>query len=328
MTLLRPDTIDPSELIKWLSNLTLRDQIDQAPKIRFDLPELGRKYYEAGASEDDISRLSWVLDEVPTCDPDHSSVVIHDAISLAFKMDAESTIAEVDMHPKYTTHHFSSGCQALDHAFGEGAYGVFGFSGDPGIGKSWIGINAALRSMLRGWTVEYVNTELEHGEFSERALLVNRHVGVEDWSKLGVWSIPGRISVREVITKLKDRVELGKTEKMMIVMDSVNRLATFCHGNYLRDLADWTELSRSMVHASGGLIGVMMVSELNKAGNEKGEQVRYLASVVARMKMDPDQMGMIDLQVLKNRRYRMQECPQVKFDTKTFSFVTSEHNFG
>ena len=325
----QPEYFDPIEMIEWLGTISLKERIEIKSKLVKDTEEANKLYLENGASPDDIERLEWIVDSIPEIDPNDPSVMICDVLDEAEKLNQEVESEQVDLSATdLLTWKFPSGCDAIDFAAGGGAYGVFSLGGEPGIGKSWMAISAAVKATKEEWQVYYVNTELELREISNRLIIVNGGQGPKLWGMIRILMTPGRLTLLDIKDKIKESVILGSTHKILVIFDSVNRMAKLMErttrGGYLSALSDWGEFARAAAQMSEGRIAFMLISELNQRGNDKGEQLGYLSSLHLRLIKDKDNSELIEAEIMKNRRFQKGGIPALRLDRRSSTFVVAE----
>lgn len=177
-----------------------------------------------------------------------------------------------------------SGINLLDCRAG-GMYGLTVVGGESGVGKSMLAIGASLAAAQRGWRVVYANAELKLPEIGRRivAFLGVNAEPLRRWHCIDVFD---GVSLQSFIHLACDRV-LPMDEQVLIVIDSINSFTRKqgARGTNIFDaLNDITAFAETCVRKSNGNIGMLLVSELTRAGGVKGATAEYVCDLDIRMK--------------------------------------------
>jgi predicted ATP-dependent serine protease len=195
---------------------------------------------------------------------------------------------------------FPSTLEPIDHKLG-GFFGVTSLIAEPGTGKTMLAWAAALRAAAtQEWNVVYFGGELDEGEMIERrAREMTMHessIDGADYLKM--------VSVGIGQTTLDFCVELAGMDPelpILVVMDSINTIATLSRRDYLRTLEDfaiWAMMSRRI---SRGAASFLLVSETNKKGKSKGEKLEFWSDLAINMTGKKDETS-VDFTISKIRR--------------------------
>jgi len=201
----------------------------------------------------------------------------------------------IDTLPRYP-----STLEPIDHAFG-GFFGVTSLIAEPGIGKTMLAWAVALQAAAtQKWNVVYFGGELDEGEMIERrAREMTQHPD----------AIEGADYLRMVQVGLGQTpfdfcVELAGLDPdlpILVVMDSINTIATLAQRDYLRTLeryALWAMMARRL---SRGAASFLLISETNKRGNSKGEKLEFWSDIAIHMGGKKDEAA-VDFTIKKIRR--------------------------
>jgi len=163
-------------------------------------------------------------------------------------------------------------------------------------------VSSPCQSALAGWRVLYLNCELSKDEVAQR---IYRYVDGNFTAKLvrhlTVLNMNVGFSIEEVTNRFIDKVNWQDT-KMLIVLDSINRAADLSsehdgsESNYWGLLRKWSMLAMQSRRHSYGDISWLIVSELNRAKEVKGQSLEYIADMVIRLEnTDMENMARIDV---------------------------------
>ena len=186
------------------------------------------------------------------------------------------------------TPHWPTGCDAIDAITG-GGYGMTIFGGMPKVGKSLLAISSAVCASRAGFSTVYCNAEMSPGHILER---FHNYMRVPDKAvaeNLHIAHVGPGITIDKLYAEIKEHAITDQTEKILIVLDSINRIVDFgcsAEGNedgYWRGLADWSAWAMNSRRATEGRISWAIVSELNSQGLIKGRNLEYTADCVVRM---------------------------------------------
>lgn len=189
-------------------------------------------------------------------------------------------LGQVGSLPRY-----ASGLHDVDLVAG-GLYGLAVAGGPPKTGKSLLALRVGLDTAARdGALVVYVDFELDRYTFTSRLLGAT---GVRSPEELPLWAaenlrvIDGADSSAE---ELADQIAMQideQAERVLIVIDSLNRMAKNQQrhkrgGNYFQHLGEIVSWARNTVTLTGGEVGCLLVSEVNRAGGITGQDPEYAA---------------------------------------------------
>ena len=195
---------------------------------------------------------------------------------------------------------FPSGMPGLDF------FGLTVLVGEPGCGKSLIGISSGLDAYQTGeWDVAYLGVEIDKGEMSFRVGACHRSqriprikIGEIGWLLLQ----PGQIDMSQVIEKIGN-VATGE-KKLLVIIDSINSLAELgTDGSMAASLGITTKLfhwaTQVRMHTQGN-VSFLIISETNAGGGVKGRKGSFSADLVVNLVKTPEK-GIIEACCVKSR---------------------------
>ena len=212
-----------------------------------------------------------------------------------------------------------------------GGYGLTVFGGRPKLGKSLAAMAAAIEAAAAGWSVVYVNAELTERETHERVMrYVAGRAGALRPHAIGanfvlVNANPG-FTARDLIAEVAQTVSLD-TDRILIVLDSINRLVNLdlsqplVESSYWDRLRAWSEWPRLAARLSDGRVSVLVVSELNQREGVKGGNLEYDADLVVKFTTGstPDRA---QIDVALSRSTASGECGEHERDWRHARFVS------
>jgi len=224
------------------------------------------------------------------------------ACTLASRDRLDSTVQEFADDDVTTDElpRFPSTLEPVDRIYG-GFFGVTSLIAEPGTGKTMLAWAAALTAAAtQRWNVVYFGGELDAGEMIERRA---REMTVHESALAGVNYLT-MVQVGIGQTPFDFCVELanlGADLPILVVVDSINTIATLSRRDYLRTLEDfalWAMMSRRL---SRGAASFLLVSETNKKGKSKGEKLEFWSDLAINMSGKPDETA-VDFKITKIRR--------------------------
>jgi len=195
---------------------------------------------------------------------------------------------------------FPSGMPGLDF------FGLTVLVGEPGCGKSLIGISCGLDSyQTGGWDVAYLGVEIDKGEMSFR---VGRCHQSQRLPRINIAEIgwlmlqPGQIDMGQVVEKIGN-VATGE-KKLLVIIDSINSLAELgTDGTMSASLGATTKLfhwaTQVRMH-TGGNVSFLIISETNAGGGVKGRKGSFSADLVINLVKTPER-GIVEAVCIKSR---------------------------
>jgi predicted ATP-dependent serine protease len=294
-----------SEYIEWVNGMTRDEQLSWAVDVRgLEFSCILMECREAGDSQEEIDKLH-VMHEaklalVSVMKSTELKNVLEDSKNNAFDSIEEQQADEPSLgeDPFWPT-----GLKDLDDKTGGGGYGLTVFAGEPKVGKSILAMTAAVEAAKSGWRVIYLNCELSRDEFARRIHRYTEGNFDSDFVKrLNIFNMNIGFSIDDVTRQFIDKVTWGD-QKLLIVVDSVNRAidlsqeADGTNENYWGLLRKWSMLAMQSRRHSHGTISWLMISELNRAGETKGQSLEYIADLVVRLqRTDIENMAKIDIE--------------------------------
>jgi predicted ATP-dependent serine protease len=196
--------------------------------------------------------------------------------------------------------HFPSNLEPIDNQLG-GFFGVTSLIAEPGVGKTMLAWATALAAAAtQKWNVVYFGGELDVGEMIERrAREMTFHASAidgADYLKMVHVGIG-----QEPIDFCYELCWLDPELPILVIMDSINTIATLSRRDYLRTLEDyalWAMMSRRL---SRGAASFLLVSETNKRGKSKGEKLEFWSDIAINMTGKKDETA-VDFTISKIRR--------------------------
>lgn len=182
-------------------------------------------------------------------------------------------------------HRWPSTLDQLDSRCG-GFPGITYLAAPPKVGKSLLALASALEAAASmEWRVVYINAELTRGETDER---VDRYIthrpGAEDALPfLRVVHVSRGLTLERLHEAILCSLEPDEL-RVLVVVDSINRIADFAGREYFRTLTELGTYLMTARRLSEGAVSGLIVSELNKRGTDKGDKGSYLADMLVRMK--------------------------------------------
>lgn len=319
---------DARTTIEHLGKLSALERNKVAKALWGDFFRLEDVYLE-NSPYGDVEELGQLLEQIVSLDATDEATSISGYLRAALiPSDNAFGVREIDRESKVITHKFPSGSFVLDNALHGGAYGQTVYNGEPGVYKSWTAIAAAVDAAREGWTVAYLNEELEPQELDERAVKVcaGNFEGLSE--RFRVVESDGAVTVDKAVDAIGATIDLGSTRKLLIVLDSVHRLVGLMqetNGNrYYDALRDWAEFTRQVPRISRGRVACLVISESNGKDKDRGQQFGFVASVTVGFKHSKETHGHIDVDITKNRRFQRREVPALKFDSEKGRLVMAE----
>ena len=200
-----------------------------------------------------------------------------------------------------------TGIAKLD-ALTAGGYGCTIFGGSPKAGKSMAALGAAVMAADTGWKVVYIDAELTAGEWNERLLrFVSNNLPADVQKRLHLLIAKPGVSIQGVIDLLEPLLQVN-CERLLIVIDSINRITKNSGGDYWSTFAQWELWATQLPRLSDGVISTLIVSELNQKGATKGAALEYSANMVVQMTTEDSAPDIVDINCRYSRRTRAGPC--------------------
>jgi len=234
-------------------------------------------------------------------------------------------VQEVDAAPGPDPPRFPTGVPSINALCG-GGYGMTVIAGAPKVGKSLVAMSAAIEAANDGWVVIYINAELNSNEIAKRLIRYNGGPADEDLcSNMVIYNVDPGITPEKILEFIYRKVDLDH-ERLLVVLDSVNRLATLSQqgdevrrDGYWGALERWSEWARMSARISGGIISFIVVSELNAQDHVKGRNLEYAADLVVRIKGTAED-DMVEIDVPYARSSNRGELGKHRRDWQTGRF--------
>jgi predicted ATP-dependent serine protease len=197
--------------------------------------------------------------------------------------------------------HWSSSIEKLDTLMLGGCYGVTCIASEGKVGKSTLAMASAIQAAATlDRQVIYFNAELSLTEFDDRMRrYLNAHPACADAEQmLHVYHAGRGITPEEIALRCDEH---ASQEPLIVVLDSINTLASLRGGSYyvaLEALSMWAMLARRY---SDGAASFLIVAETNKLGGIKGERLQFWADAIIRLK-EPENRAWVEIEVTHSRR--------------------------
>lgn len=187
-----------------------------------------------------------------------------------------------------------------------GWHGVTSIAAQKGAGKTTLATSCAIEAAASGkWQVVYFLAEDDvHGLQARLHGYAKHHPGCEDalgW--LHFFSVPMGVSRESMLMNITGAVDCCIDKPILVVLDSINTIASMTRGNYLRELHDlglWAMISRRI---SRGAVSWMLVSETNQRNEIKGANLGFWSDQVLNMSRVKDNEGLVKMKLAKARRW-------------------------
>ena len=267
-------------------------------------PYFEKKLELIGKTNDCAARPDYYFD--PIRSPYPPGMRAWAACTLASRDRLDSTVQE------FTSEHsgkdelprFPSNLEPIERYYG-GFFGVTSLIAEPGIGKTMLAWSCALTAAAtQKWNVVYFGGEMDEGEMIERRA---REMSTHETAIDGVDYLK-MVQVGIGQTTFDFCCEIAGMDcelPTLIVMDSINTIATLSRRDYLRTLEDfaiWAMMARRL---SRGAASFLLVSETNKRGNSKGEKLEFWSDLAINMAGKKDETA-VDFTIRKVRRGQWQ----------------------
>jgi predicted ATP-dependent serine protease len=285
------------QLTRWLKESKIEDSFAFCREYISELRDSGdyqciaryaedMAYQERSTSRDEVNDLidaiSAVYDNVP--------LTLIEILSQSRK----NAVAPVQWSspnedlPSATTPFWGTGCEPIDELTGGGA-GMVVCAGVPKVGKSLIALSSSVEAARSGFKTIYVNAEMSNGHLLQRFHNYMKKRDPVVGANLHIAHVGPGLTIDTLFSSIKNFVIQDEPEKLLIVLDSINRIVEFgCSAegseeSYWKLLADWSAWAMNSRRASEGRISWLLISELNSQGTVKGRNLEYTADIVIRI---------------------------------------------
>jgi len=190
--------------------------------------------------------------------------------------------------PDSTTPFWKTGCDSIDKLTGGGA-GMVVCAGMPKVGKSLIALSSSVEASRLGFKTIYVNAEMSSVDLLHRFHNYMQKVDPIVGENLHIAHVGPGLTIDTLFAEIKNFAIDDDTEKILIILDSINRIVEFgCSADgsedgYWKTLTDWSAWAMNSRRASEGRISWLLISELNSQGSVKGRNLEYTADIVIRL---------------------------------------------
>ena len=187
-----------------------------------------------------------------------------------------------------------------------GWHGVTSFAAQKGARKTTLATSCAIEAAASGnWQVVYFLAEDDaHGLQDRLYNYGQHHPGSRDAvGSLHFFTVPMGVSRESLMMDITSAIDTSIDKPVLVVLDSINTIASLSHGNYLgklHDLGLWAMMARRI---SRGAASFMLVSETNQRGQIKGANLGFWSDQVLEMKKAKDSQGIVELKLAKARRW-------------------------
>lgn len=206
----------------------------------------------------------------------------HDSRSYPFK----SLLEQPPKAPRWP-----SGVRGIDDNIAmEGFYGVSAICGRQKLGKSMCAWQSALQAVLNGWTVVYVDAEMDDWQAAERIRRATNAEPIQWCREHPEFAWRQLDEPTEMTVLVKDVVaHVGNADRVLVVLDSLQSVAQWIvrsdrsqvdFYDAMRGLVRWAVTAR---RRSRGAVSFLMTSERNQAGRSKGEQLEHAGDMMLKV---------------------------------------------
>ena len=275
-----------------------------------DLNQLEDEMLENGQS---VTAIATLIQELEA----HRNVAVPPAVDLMRILrnslevpDSNSTMSRASEIEYSEKPRFQTSIAALN-ALTRGGYGLVSAGGDPKVGKTTFAIGPAVEASLDGWTVVYLNAELDD---REAKLAVMRYCGgkIPDQvkKKLFIVNPDYTFQPRDAIERVGNALS-PDDDKVLVVLDSINALVDLSSDGRRGEVLDywsahslWRNFALRSVRASLGRIAFLVVSELNKDGQSPGAQLAYKSDMASAIQKEDSRDETVEIEVTHSRSTR------------------------
>lgn len=215
---------------------------------------------------------------------------------------------------------FPSTLQPIDSALG-GFFGVTSLIAEPGVGKTMLALAVALTTAAtQKWNVVYFCGELDVSEIMERRAreMTVHETAIDGADYLKVVFVGIGQTTFDFCVELSG---LDPTLPTLIIMDSINTIATLSRRDYLRTLEDYALWAMMARRLSRGAASFLLISETNKRGRSKGEKLEFWSDLAINMSGKKDETA-VDFVISKIRRGKWFPMPMFHRHWDTNRFYT------
>ena len=287
-----------TQLADWLSDVELTEAVNFCREVIGDFGDYNfvQNYAEDLAyqeREEDQKKIDHLVDVVLGIDARLNSSpgkkllkILHD--SRKNSVASVEWSSPTDDLPDTITPFWKTGCDAVDALTGGGA-GMVVCAGMPKVGKSLIALSSSVEAARAGFKTVYVNAEMSSGHLLRRFHNYMKKVDPIVGKNLHIAHVGPGLTIDTLYAEIKNFAIEDDTDKLLIILDSVNRIVEFgCSADgsedgYWKLLADWSAWAMNSRRASEGKISWLLISELNSQGSVKGRNLEYTADIVMRI---------------------------------------------
>ncbi|MFZ2804288.1 MAG: hypothetical protein WA001_03620 [Patescibacteria group bacterium] len=243
-------------------------------------------------------------------------LALHEHVAIEAHEKPGKRLLEADEFPL----HWPSSIEALDRMLLGGLYGVTAIASEGKVGKSTLAIASAIKAAATlNRQVKYFNGELSVTEFEDRMQrFLREHPDCADAEQmLEVYHVGRGVSPESIFLRCEEN---PGAEAMLVVLDSINTIATLSGRSYfpaLDALGIWAMMARRY---SDGAASFLLVSETNKSGGIKGEKLQFWADCIVRLR-EPADRAWVEIEVTHSRRTPAGPVGKFLRHTPSASFV-------
>ena len=286
------------QLANWLESIELQDAVEfckshvgsfwHLETVSEYAEDLG--YQERETSRDNINRLTDVILSIDARFNSSSGKQLLKILHESRKNSVASVewSSPTDAVPDSSTPFWKTGCDPIDELTGGGA-GMVVCAGMPKVGKSLIALSSSVEAARAGFKTVYVNAEMSSDHLLRRFHNYMQKVDPIVGKNLHIAHVGPGLTIDTLFAEIKNFAIEDDTEKILIILDSINRIVEFgCSADgsedgYWKTLADWSAWAMNSRRASEGRISWLLISELNSQGSVKGRNLEYTADIVLRL---------------------------------------------
>jgi len=188
----------------------------------------------------------------------------------------------------------------------QGFHGVTSLAAAKGTGKTTLATSCAIEAAAHGWQVVVFLAEDDTNGLRKRLFEYAQYhpdsaAAAVEW--LHFFSVPMGVTKESILMDITAATDRESDRPVLVVMDSINTIASLSRGNYLHKLHNlglWAMISRRI---SRGAVSFMLVSETNQRNEIKGANLGFWSDQVLTMKRVKGEEGLVEMTLAKARRW-------------------------
>lgn len=297
------------ERLRRLKGWDVRDAVAYAVKMQgIGEVEMIARWQDAGEDDEQINEYKSFMAKLREMEPHLPSTRISNVLLAAHDSNYPAIERQpVDASPGIgKTPRWPTALEALD-AMTKGGAGFVVFAGQPKVGKSMLALGSAIEAARAGWRVLYCNAEMSPDEMARR---IASYVG-DEWDEklvgqMEVFNLNVGVTLELALREFLDSVQT-RDSRLLIVIDSINRVVDMGLGDGTSDsdywgaMRKWSNFAMQARRHSEGVVSFLVISELNRRNEVKGQNLEYTADLVVRLSNDRDDRDCAKIDVMLSR---------------------------